>query len=1265
MTRRVRGRKRKARDLLAGLTSILAALCGGTLGACGSGDDTQSVSITSAPAPNDGGADADATAPVMSHEGGTQDVTVRDAGEEAAREGGKTKDAGDGGNGALPSAVFSTAPISVGMVNCSASGTASFKIGNTGTGALTISAATTGSAFSVSPTTLSLGEGSLPATLTITAAVPGSSTAGTPLTGSLNLFTNDATHGNANVAISLSATPVGATIAVAPGDATSVSFPSSEVNTPSTPPAFSLVNTGNATASVTIGAPVPAAGFSLAGQGASATALGPGGYSLTPTFGFTPTSTATVTATSNVTISGVTCGTNVASIKLNGQGAAGKVAGYPTAPISFGFAECGGARPAGQTITLTNTGTVDAHVTLVSAISGAPGFSTSAAVGQSIPANGGTLNVTFGAPPVPSTSPLTAVQATLTVQTDADSSPQTITLSEMPHGAVLGFDTSATPNFGSFGQEVLLQSASQNFSVTNTGNEAADVTLLPALNGAGDAGDDSDAGTPAPFSVSNGSFSVAGGGTQTDSTTYSPTASGNQTATLAIASTSTLCAPLPAPLALSGAGIGGGPTVSPTSLVFPANCGGPTPQAQTFTITNNGSADLNWGPGDDGGALDVTGPGAANYVVSSTPGPGLLEPGATAIVTVTAAALPTPVPDPDPAAFAAQIVITTDVPFDPPHVVSLGETPLGDRLVLSAGRLRFGQFPINTTTDPQTFTVTNNANPGSPAANVSLSLSGLGMSGYTMTPLTLSNIAPGGGVAGPVSVTFDPSSAIGYPAGITIVTTDNLCTIPSGIQVNGTGTQGMVSVSTPTLTFGTDSGDAAGLVNCGATGTPQTFTVSNSGNQSFQITALTLGLGTASPYVVSGVTLPATIAIGGSATITVTPNAIPSVVANPNDASPFTDALTVTTNAALDTPHSIALVMQARGAVIANTGLATTWPFGTIGSGSIGTFANTMTNTGNATVSVALTGLAQPTIFGLQSNPTIVAASSGSPVVTPILGQFSPPSSNGAWTDQGTLVVTATQAFCEPLPASWTNQKISVSGSSDGNPPVRVSGTLTFPATNCGDGAPAGQAITLTNATNQTYAYQATFGSGAFYTANVSLGDGGAGTIPPNGSAMIVVTPQTIVPGPNVVAGSAPYDDDLLVTIQSSPITSFTIPIAWTLNGAMLSLPLGQGQQQDSMGNHFYVADSQSGFEFPMSNTGTASASVSFGAQPVGAFDFSPASPIVVQPGITALPRLSSTSSDATCPALTSGSVTFLYSGPVCQPFQFSQVSIQSCAGTY
>jgi hypothetical protein len=162
-----------------------------------------------------------------------------------------------------------------------------------------------------------------------------------------------------------------------------------------------------------------------------------------------------------------------------------------------------------------------------------------------------------------------------------------------------------------------------------------------------------------------------------------------------------------------------------------------------------------------------------------------------------------------------------------------------------------------------------------------------------------------------------------------------------------------------------------------------------------------------------------------------------------------------------------------------------------------------------------------------------------------------------------------------------------------------------------------------------------------------------------------VVTPTGTTFGPAALAGSAPYADDLVVTLATSPTTRLTLPISWTLNGAVLSLPRGAGPDADASGHPFYAADSTSGFPLPMENTGTAAVTVAFAIQPAAGLLFSPASPVQVIPGIGAAPELGSTSFDATCPTLTPGTVTFVYSGPVCQPFPFPQVNVEACAGTF
>ena len=1147
-------------------------------------------------------------------------------------------------SGGRPSARFSPASIAFGAVACGgAVGTQTLQVDNTGSGPLTVTATATGFAFAVTPSTLTVAAGSSGA-LTVSATIPGSSTAAVAVTGSLDLFSND--PNDTSVTVPLSATPTGATLAFTPaGTTAAIDFPSTEVGTPAPPIAFTLTTVGNAPATFQLDAPGDAR-FTVVtddADGSAGTTLSPGD-SWTASADFTPSNTILTSATSSITVvTGATCGASLPSIQLSGQGTTGTISGWPTAPIDFGSNPCGGAAPPQQSFTLRNSGSVDARITNV-ALAGTPGFSSSAAIGRLIAANGGVLAITVSAPAVPSPSSMVPMNATLTVQTDADDGPQTISLVEEPSGAVLSFDASQTPSFGSFGQVVLLESATQGFSVKNTGNAAATVTLLTASAG-GVA-----TAVASAFTVSNPTFSLPASGTQADTVTFAPNTANGINGSLGMSVTGPLCASLPSPLPLSGIGIGAGPTVVPTSLTFPAQCGGAAPASQAFTVRNDGTLDMSWTLGA------VTGPGAAQYQISTNPAPGLLVPGASSTVTVTAAAVPSPALNPDPSAFAAQVAIATDVPLDDPHVISLGETPLGDQLSFSVDSLRFGQFPINTTI-AQTLTVTNRANPGSAAASFSLAMLGAGAAGYAASPPSVTNLAPDG-TSPNESITFAPTAAIPYPATIALVTSDSLCAaLPTPLQVSGTGTQGKVFVSATSLAFGSDATDPSGLVNCGATGLSHDLTVYNVGNEAFQVTALSLGLSASSPYVLSGAgtSLPATIPIGGGVTITVTPKAIPSAVANPNDPSPFSDTLSVTTNAAMDSPHVVSLVMQARGAIVASTPLATTWSFGTIGFGSIGTFTSTLENTGNAALSIRLDGLAQPSVFGIRNNPTIAAPNA----VTSIVGQFTPPSADGFWTDQATLTLTPDGALCAPLPAQWSAPAIALSGASNGSPAVSVSGSLAFPSTNCGNPAPAGKSITLSNATNVAYPYQLHLNSGAFYTVSQS----GPGAIPANGNATIVVTPVTVTPGAGTQPGSAPYADDLIITVATSPVTAFTVPISWALNGAVLTLPEGAGPGDDGLGNAFYPADSTSGFALPIENHGTAAATIHFTVQPAGGFTLAPSGPLHVIPGIRATPELVSASSASACPTTTSGTIGFLYAGPVCQPIPLSSVAVHFCAG--
>jgi hypothetical protein len=1273
---------------------VAIAFTGALLPAClGSGDDAfLPAKPSDAGDAGDGHADGPTDAPSEMHAEAAMDVVVvvvQDAGDATVQDsGGMVMDGGP------PAAELAAYPIDFGQVGCGASGTQTLSIKNVGFGKLAISATTTGLAFSVSPSNLSLAHGAT-GTLNLTAKIPTTASPGANVAGALNLFTND--PNNANVSIHLLATPTGAALAVAP---TTLTFPVTQTGTSAANEVFFILNRGNAPISFTLGTPSDGE-FTLTPAPSGPLMLN-GGDIWPVAVSFTPTGTsASGKSTLTVNQGTVLCGNSATEVDFTGQGTLANVTGWPTLPnaspgIDFPDAGCGDpTAPAPYTFVLQNKGTGPATLTAVSISPASAGFTTNVVAPSPIPADGGTLSVTVTPPrfqaqnvdggAAAGTMPA-AVTAVLNMTVDSTDM-HSLALSEEPSGASLNFQT--TSGFGNFPNPVVLLATptsdqTQTFNVINAGTTTANVNVFVVGPNGGDAGAAADAeadatavaGAPLPFRVDvNNPLQVPtiASGTQSvqDSITFLPVVAGGNVAQLAMSvdSSTLLCAQLPSPLTLTGTGIGGGPNISPSTLTFYPQCDGTsTPAAQVLTVNNDGTRDLNWS------MSSVTGPGAGQYMLtaptqpSNNAQPGLLRPGESSTISISVAGLPLYAKSssaaPAPATLAAQLTITTDVPYDSPHVVSLNEVPIGDQLSVSVGSLGFGQFPINQSTLPLSFTITNNGNsgPNADSAGVVLTPSN---SAYSVSPSPV-NLPPGGGTAGSSTenVVFTPTSNGMVSAEIDISRSSAnapLCApLPGPIQLTGTGTQGLPVISPATFDFG--------LVNCGSSGQPQVFTVINQGNQPFNVMSVTLGK-SPSPFTLSGV--PTSPIVGnGNATFTVTPNPIPATGVDPMDKNAYSDTMTVTTDAVNDSPHTIPLAMQPQGAVIViNPAISTTWNFGTVGFGTVGTITSVITNNGNATTTVALTGVSQPSIFNLANSPTTVAANGA----TSLVGQFAPPSANGSWTDQGTLVMTASQAFCSAppsgwqagsTPTTWTGPAVALSGSSNSTPPVTSSGSFAFPATDCGSGPPAAQTITLTNGTNQSYPFTASLNAGKHYTISVGADGGTSGTLPANGVASIVVTPMAVTPGPGVLAGSAPYADDVLVTVGNPSVWSATFPVSWTLNGAVLNLPHGAGDHTNA-GATFYVADSNSGHTLPIDNTGTAAASVNLALTPLGGLSISPTPPISVVPGIRSLPVLNSTLTADICPNQTSSNPTFSYSGAVCQPLQFSSINVRSCIGAF
>ena len=904
-----------------------------------------------------------------------------------------------------PVASFPSTPISLGLVACGTSAAAStITIANAGTSVLTVTAAVSGAPFAVAPGTATIAAGDSQA-LSLTAAVPSTATAGTALTGTLTVTTNDPAH--SSTPISLAVTPQGGTLV---WDAVphAADFGTTALDAAATPITLALRNTGNA--QITVTPTAVSAPFTLSPTTAQQIAAN---HTLSLTVGFDPTSTSAVSATSALTIDGPACGTSVSSVSLSGQGALSVLSGWPSQALDFGLNPCGGAAPAPQSFTLTNTGMLSAHIT--SATFGKTlGYATDAA-GKTIPSQG-TLQVQITAPAIGSTSAVPGVYSdALTIVTDVQGdTPHEIDVTEGAKGAILAWNVTA--GFGAFGTVPVGTTATQNFEVDNNGNDGASVTVM----------------TTTPFSIGGSTFSLAGASTHTDTLSFAPSVLGQASKTLGVSVSNTvLCAPLPAALNVGGVGQGG-LSLSTQTMGFAAACGTQA-DSKTLQVTNEGITSIGWTAALGQG---VQSPFRINGGITAS-GTFVNQHDAT-VITV----------QPSQLSQYGSTVLTDTLTISPvgssldsPHTVTLTMTPQGDVIVLSPLALQFGTVPVTPSPGQSadlSFNITNNANAGSPDAQITLTPSDtthysiVESSPITVPAQTTTTVhvifAPGTNPSTD-AVERDGEIQLGFGSDVLCATT------PTNPTVTGTGTLAQVVLSTSTLTFGSDASDLSGLVACGNTGPAQTVTLSNLGTQDYHVTSAVLS--NTNYYVDPPVMVPATGLVpanGGQLTLTVAPKAIDTTTSIVPDTK-YGGTLTIHTNAAFENPagHPVTLVMGAKGIIIDNTLATTSWAFGSESQGSTKLYNVPIRNHGNINASVALTSLTTPGIFGLHSNPTTVLAGDGSAdVITNIQGTFTPNTPDQVWTDNGVLTVSspAGEKFCQPLPASWVTPTITLSGSS-------------------------------------------------------------------------------------------------------------------------------------------------------------------------------------------------------------------------------------------
>jgi hypothetical protein len=352
--------------------------------------------------------------------------------------------------------------------------------------------------------------------------VPATSAVSPNLYGDTLTITTNVVNDDPHV-VDLRETAHGAVLAQSTG---SIAFGSVTVSTPATS-AFTVSNNGNAAATVSYTA-APSV-FTVSPQSQVVGA----GASYAATAGFLPTAQQAYSGTASMSVAAGTplCAPLPAAIALSGNGAVS--ASVTPTSVDFGLVACGNTGSQ-KNVTLTNTSSA--------------AFSWSAAVGTSYYtlspssgslATGASVSIAISPKAIPSTSSTMAVlyaDALTITTTPALESPYVASLHMTAQGAILSFN----PTSIDFGSQKKGTSRTTAFSIVNSGNVAAGVTLSKG---------------GAEFSVSPTSQTVTAGSNAAANATFSPNGLGTRTGSTSMSTTAKRCAPLPAALTFTGVGL--------------------------------------------------------------------------------------------------------------------------------------------------------------------------------------------------------------------------------------------------------------------------------------------------------------------------------------------------------------------------------------------------------------------------------------------------------------------------------------------------------------------------------------------------------------------------------------------------------------------------------------------------------------------------------------------------------------------------------------
>jgi len=841
--------------------------------------------------------------------------------------------------GVGPSVTLSQLSLALGrQIDGTTSAPQTVTLTNTGTANLAISTVTIGgtnaSDFAKSADTCT--GATVTPNLTCTVSVTFTPSAAGSRSASLN-FTDNASNSPQTVIV----TGMGvATTPVASVSPSSLTFGNQNIGTTGNPLKATLTNTGSVDLIIT------GMGTTISGNGVfrfdspdiicSFNFVPPGNHcDIFVTF--LPWSTGQFTGTLTITDNSNGVAGSTQTVALSGTGTAPLVS--LSAPGLIFGSQPVSTTSAAQVETLTNTGTGNLTMSTVT-IGGtnASDFAMNAGACGTLAPNGTcTFSLTFTPTAIGSRS------ASLNFTDDASGSPQVVGLSGTGTAPTASL-SAATLSFGS--QLMGTTGAASQVTVADNGTAPLTFTSIAVTGDFALAANGTTCSTGAP---------VVAGANCVISVTFTPTATGVRSGGLTLTDNA---GGSPQVVGLSGTGTAPSVSLSTTTLSFANQSVGTASTASTVTVTNNGTASLTFTGIGAAGDFAI----AANGTTCSAGLP--VVAGANCVISVTFT--------PTATGSRSGSLTLTDNASGSPQVVSFSGTGTAPSVSLSTTTLSFANQSVGTTSPSQPITLTNTGS--GVLTPLTIATSG----DFAQTNNCAGSVAASAGCT--VSVTFNPTAPGTRIGTLTIV--DNASDSPQTVTLGGTGTAPLVSLSAPSLGFGTQT--------VSTTSAPQVETLTNTGTGNLTMSTVAIFGTNASDFAKSADTCTgATVAPNLTCTVSVT--FTPSASGSRSASMSFTDN-------ASNSPQTVAL-----------TGAATIGPLLTVSPASMTFPAQYVGTTGlPQNVTLQNTGDQNATISNVQASSSFGATngctSSLAPQVSCTIGVFFDPTVSG--NINGTLTIT-------------------------------------------------------------------------------------------------------------------------------------------------------------------------------------------------------------------------------------------------------------------